>query len=79
MRDKASEKAVSRLIDEFTRLRKEQSLSHEALARKTGLNRSAISLIESKKRTPTILTCFKITKALDISLDTLIKKVSADS
>ena len=78
MRDRAAEKAVSRLIDEFTRLRKEQSLSHEALAQKTGLNRSTISLIESKKRTPTILTCFRIARALDIALDSLIKKVSVD-
>jgi len=78
MRDKTAEKAVSKLIDEFTLLRKEQGLSHEALARKTGLNRSAISLIESKKRTPTILTCFKIARALDIALDVLIKKISAE-
>ncbi len=78
MRDKAAERAVSKLIDEFIKLRKEQGLSHEAIAQKTGLNRSAISLIESKKRTPTILTCLKIAKALDVSLASLIRKIEAE-
>ena len=79
MRDKAAERAVSRLIDEFIKLRKEQSLSHETIAQKTGLNRSAISLIESKKRTPTILTCLKIAKALDVSLASLIRKIETEA
>ena len=79
MRDKAAERAVSRLIDEFIKLRKEQSLSHEAIAQKAGLNRSAISLIESKKRTPTILTCLKIAKALDVSLASLIRKIETEA
>jgi transcriptional regulator with XRE-family HTH domain len=77
MRDKGAEKAVSRLVDELTVLRKGQKLSHEKLAQKTGLNRSAISLIESKKRIPTILTCFKIARALDTSLGLLIRKIEA--
>ena len=78
MRDKVAEKAVSRLADELTALRKGQGLSHEKLAQKTGLNRSAISLIESKKRIPTILTCFKITRALDVSLGQLIRKIESE-
>jgi transcriptional regulator with XRE-family HTH domain len=77
MRDKVAEKAVSKLVDELTALRKGQKLSHETLAQRTGLNRSAISLIESKKRTPTILTCFKIARALDVSLAALIRKIEA--
>ncbi len=75
MKDKFAEKAVGRLVDELTAARKEQGLSHERLAQKTGLNRSAISLIESKKRIPTILTCFKLAHALEISLAVLIKKI----
>lgn len=68
MRDKAVEKAVSRLIDEFVRVRMERQISHEALAKAAGVHRSTISLIESKKRIPTILTCLKISKALGLSL-----------
>lgn len=65
-------------MDELTAARKEQGLSHERLAQKTGLNRSAISLIESKKRIPTILTCFKLARALDVSLAVLIKKIESE-
>jgi len=78
MRDKISEKAVSHLIDEFIRLRKEQKLSHEKLAQSVGLTRPAISLIESKKRVPTILTCFKIASALGLSLATIIQKIESE-
>lgn len=78
MKDKVAEKAVGRLVDELTAARKEQGLSHERLAQKTGLNRSAISLIESKKRIPTILTCFKLARALDVSLAVLIKKIESE-
>lgn len=69
---------ASRLIDEFTRLRKSQMLSHEKLAQKIGLSRPAISLIESKKRMPTILTCLKIAGALGVSLGSIIRKIEAD-
>lgn len=75
MRDKSADKATGRLIDELTRLRKEQGLSHEVLAQKAGIHRSTISLIESKKRIPTILTCFRIAMALKVSLGSLIKGI----
>ena len=78
MRDKGSEKIASRLIDEFTRLRKLQKLSHEKLAQKVGISRPAVSLIESKKRMPTILTCLKIARALGVSLSSLIRKIESD-
>ncbi len=72
------ERALNRLIDEFIKLRKAQGLSHENLAKKMGVHRSTVSLIESKKRTPTILTCFKIAHALEISLGLLIRKIESE-
>lgn len=72
MRDKTAEKATNRLIDEIIRLRKEQGMSHEVLAEKAGIHRSTVSLIESKKRIPTILTCFKLANALNVSLGKII-------
>lgn len=72
MRDKELEEKVSGLIDSFTAERKKQGLSHEALANKCGLHRSTISLIESKKRMPSILVCMKIAKALNIKLAKLV-------
>lgn len=73
MRDKAAEKAVSKLVDEFIRIRKERGMSHDALAEAAGVHRSTISLIESKKRVPTILTCLRIASALKANLSQLLK------
>ena len=74
MKDKVSELLVEQIADEFTRLRKERGLSHDALAEKAGISRPAISFIESHDRTPTILTCAKIAKALDVRLADVIGK-----
>lgn len=74
MRDKAAEKAVSKLVDEFIRIRKESGLSHDALAEAAGVHRSTISLIESKKRIPTILTCWRIAAALKVQLSAAVKR-----
>jgi len=74
MRDKAAEKAVSRLVDELIRLRKESGMSHDMLAAAAGVHRSTISLIESKKRIPTILTCWRIAAALKAQLSSIVKR-----
>lgn len=74
MRDKASEQLIEKVVDEFARLRKEQELSHETLAKKVGVSRPAISFIESGKRVPTILTCAKIAKALGVRLSDILNK-----
>lgn len=74
MRDKSSELLVEKVIDALTKARKEQGISHEKLAKKTGLSRPAISYIESHKRIPTILSCVKIAKALGVNLGDLIRK-----
>ena len=42
------------------------------LAEKCGLHRSTISLVESKKRMPSILVCLKIAKALDKNIKSMI-------
>ena len=74
MRDKYSESLVEKIIDGLTKARKEQGISHEKLAKKTGLSRSAISFIESHKRMPTILTCIRIAKALGIRLGDVLNR-----
>ncbi len=76
MKNKNAEKTVSKLLDEFLRIRLEKNLSHDKIAALTGLNRSTISLLESKKRIPTILTCLKIADALEVSLADLLKSIS---
>jgi transcriptional regulator with XRE-family HTH domain len=65
---------VHEIIDEIVTKRKELGISHETLATSTGLNRSTISLIESKKRIPSILNVIRICKALGLSLGKLVLK-----
>ena len=68
-----AEKMVSNLMNEFKRIRKEKKLSSEKLANMAGLHRTTIGLLENEKRIPTILTCLKISLALDVALSDLIK------
>jgi len=46
--------------------RKAKEISQEKLAKLTGLDRTAISLIENGKRSPTFTTILKICSALEI-------------
>ena len=75
MRDKILEDKVTKLANKFKELRLEQSIFQAKLAAKIGMSNRAIGLIESGERTPTILTCLKICKALGVSLDDLLKKI----
>lgn len=72
MRDKDLENKVARIAREFKKLRLEQGLSQAKLAELTGLSDRAIAMIENNKRTPTILTCLKICKALNVRLAEII-------
>jgi transcriptional regulator with XRE-family HTH domain len=46
--------------------RKSKNFSQEKLAKRTGLNRTFISLIENGKRSPSLSTILKISSALHI-------------
>jgi len=74
MKEHAETEIVSKVIDDIVKRRKELGLSHQRLAEGAHLNRSAISLIESKKRTPSLLTVLKICGVLDLSLADILKK-----
>ena len=68
MRDKSSETVLEKVVDELTKARKSQGISHETLSKKTGISRSGISFVERHMRVPTILTCLRIAKALNVRL-----------
>jgi transcriptional regulator with XRE-family HTH domain len=74
MRDRISEQIAEAAVALLTAVRKKKGLSHQFVADASGLNRSAISMIESGKRSPTLKTCLKIARALDVDLADLIKK-----
>ena len=73
MDQKSAEHTVDQIIARLKEIRLEQNLSHEKLAEKAKLNRSTISLIEARKREPTLLTCIKIANALNVDLMDLIE------
>ena len=56
-------------------LREQSGLSQEALATKSGLDRTFISLLERGQRQPTLKTLARLAEALDTSLAALSKKV----
>jgi len=72
MNRKKAEKEVDRLIDKIRTIRLEKNISHEKLAEMSGLNRSTISLTESRKSQPTVLTLILIADALDIDLKEIL-------
>ena len=69
------EKILDRIVSEIIKERKKRDISHEKLAKMSGISRSAISFIENRKSTPTIITCMKICDALEIRLSEILQKV----
>lgn len=73
MKDDEFEKALDGIIAELIKIRKNKGISHEKLTELSGLSRTAISYIESRKSTPSIISLMKICKALDVKLSGLLK------
>lgn len=69
------EKILDRIVSEIIKERKKRDISHEKLAKMSGISRSAISFVENRKSTPTIITCMKICDALEIRLSEILQKV----
>ena len=63
---------VKQLIATIKELRLKKGLSHDALAEKSGLTRQSIGMIESGERIPSIASCLKLAKGLDVSLQKLL-------
>jgi transcriptional regulator with XRE-family HTH domain len=61
--------------DVLRQLRERSGLSQEALATKSGLDRTFISLLERGQRQPTLKTMARLAQALDIGLAALSKRV----
>ena len=55
------------------RIRLEKGMSQGDICRKLGVDRSYISNVESGNKNPTLATIERIAKALDVSLEKLIK------
>jgi transcriptional regulator with XRE-family HTH domain len=77
-KDKPPKKIVDSVVSQLLAVRKEKKLSHEKLAQLSKLHRSTISLTESRKMQPTLLTLLKISQALDCDLSRLLAKAEKD-
>lgn len=56
-------------------LRQQRQLSQEALGFATTLDRAFISQLENGHKQPTLLTIFRLAKALDVSAAELLRQV----
>ncbi len=57
----------------ISKLRKERSLSQEALAQKSDLHRTYIGMIERAERNITLTNIEKLAKGLEVSIDELFR------
>lgn len=62
-----------KLIDTLFAIRKQRGFSHEAIAAKSGLSRQTLGKIESGKANPTMLTMYKITSAMGMTLEEFVQ------
>lgn len=76
MQRKQAKAVIDLVISQLHDERLKQDLSHEKLALMCGLHRSTISLIEARKREPTLLNLLRIADALGYKLGRLIDKAT---
>ena len=74
MKDAEFQKSLDHVVKRLVEIRKKKKISHEMLVNASGVSRTAISYMEARKSTPSILTCMKICKALDVDLSKLLKE-----
>lgn len=56
-------------------IRKAQSLSQETLAAEAGLDRAFLSQVETGRKQPSLLTIFRLARALKLDVSDLFKRV----
>ena len=69
---KANDAFKQTLIKTLYEARKARGFSHEAIATKAGISRQTLGKIEAGKANPTMLMMFKITSAMDMTLEEFI-------
>lgn len=76
MRDRA-ERLQVRIVNTLKDLRKQNNLSHDALAHRAGVTRSAISHIENGRRNPSLLMCLRLAQGLNTDLSEVVRVIEA--
>lgn len=70
------ESALRQLGENVKRLREEEGLAQEELARRADLDRTMISLVENGKKLVRIDTLVKLSRAFGVSLSVLMEDVT---
>ena len=68
----AGDKFKQALIKALYETRKSRGYSHEAIAAKAGISRQTLGKIEAGQSNPTMLTMFKITAAMGMTLEEFV-------
>jgi transcriptional regulator with XRE-family HTH domain len=69
-------KILSGFGNRLRELRKERGLSQEELAHEAGLHRTYVGGVERGERNPTLITLKRISDALNLKLEELLKEIS---
>ena len=59
--------------------RKKRNMSLDELSKKSGVSKSMLSQIEQEKTNPTVITVFKISKALGLNIQKLMENTDGDA
>lgn len=65
---------VSNFLNLIKTLREKKKMTREQLAKKAGVHKTTIGLLERKQRIPTLQIANQIAKALDMNLSGMVKK-----
>lgn len=71
--DKEKERALKKLGDHIVKLRKSKNLTSAEFARRCDMERSNIARVEMGRSNTTFYNLIRIAKALDISINELLK------
>ena len=78
MPNKRRERIINKIIEQFKKLRLANGMSHDELAKKSGVSRPAISHIEAGKRKPSLHMSLKIADALGKELSEIVREAEKD-
>jgi transcriptional regulator with XRE-family HTH domain len=65
-------RALKNLAARLRRMRKQQGLSHQALADRAGLTKAYVIRLEGQRQDPRLSVVEKLAKALKVSVGTLV-------
>ncbi len=73
MESKAEKAFLEKVAKRLAQLRREQGMTQEQLADKSGLDRVAIANIETGIRRPTVTTVYRLAKGMGVKVEDYFK------